>query len=357
MFIVPENLKSEISYDINCKEWNNELLKNQASTVYQTSNWQDIYKQTYDSKPFFITISKPNGKLLSQLGGIIHKKLFWNNANLVASYIGNKLNLRTTLNWFHGPIIHDHDYQQEIITEILSCIDKISKDNKVAIATGISSPLEQSISNSSFTTFGYTIKPWTTYITNLQQDKEKLYNSLNKKTRYDYRKSQQQELTFEIADTRKSYDEFNDLKLDARKNNGEKIKKNNMFFDAHREFLYEHDYEKLFLVRDNGKLIGGILGVIFNGNVIQHGVGISSSTKLLAGPSITWNSLQWCIDKKYSTFDMGGANPFPDSSKEKSIDFFKSKWGGEKYCYNLYTKIFDKTKTKISSFIKNPKRF
>jgi len=354
---VPENLKSEISYDINCKEWNNELLKNQASTVYQTSNWQDIYKQTYDSKPFFITISKPNGKLLSQLGGIIHKKLFWNNANLVASYIGNKLNLRTTLNWFHGPIIHDHDYQQEIITEILSCIDKISKDNKVAIATGISSPLEQSISNSSFTTFGYTIKPWTTYITNLQQDKEKLYNSLNKKTRYDYRKSQQQELTFEIADTRKSYDEFNDLKLDARKNNGEKIKKNNMFFDAHREFLYEHDYEKLFLVRDNGKLIGGILGVIFNGNVIQHGVGISSSTKLLAGPSITWNSLQWCIDKKYSTFDMGGANPFPDSSKEKSIDFFKSKWGGEKYCYNLYTKIFDKTKTKISSFIKNPKRF
>jgi len=354
---VPENLKSEISYDINCKEWNNELLKNQASTVYQTSNWQNIYKQTYDSKPFFITISKPNGKLLSQLGGIIHKKLFWNNANLVASYIGNKLNLRTTLNWFHGPIIHDHDYQQEIITEILSCIDKISKDNKVAIATGISSPLEQSISNSSFTTFGYTIKPWTTYITNLQQDKEKLYNSLNKKTRYDYRKSQQQELTFEIADTRKSYDEFNDLKLDARKNNGEKIKKNNMFFDAHREFLYEHDYEKLFLVRDNGKLIGGILGVIFNGNVIQHGVGISSSTKLLAGPSITWNSLQWCIDKKYSTFDMGGANPFPDSSKEKSIDFFKSKWGGEKYCYNLYTKIFDKTKTKISSFIKNPKRF
>ena len=86
-------------------------------------------------------------------------------------------------------------------------------------------------------------------------------------------------------------------------------------------------------------------------------INLSPSTKLLAGPSITWNSLQWCIDEKYSTFDMGGANPFPDSSKEKSIDFFKSKWGGEKYCYNLYTKIFDKTKTKISSFIKNPNRF
>jgi lipid II:glycine glycyltransferase (peptidoglycan interpeptide bridge formation enzyme) len=352
-----ENLKSEISYDVDCKEWNNELLKNKASTVYQTSNWQDIYKQTYDSKPFYITVRKPNGKLLAQLGGIIHKKLFWNNANLVASFIGNKLNLRINLNWFYGPIIHDHDYQQEIITEILLCIDKISKENKVTIATGISAPLEQPIPNSPFTSFGYTIKPWTTYITNLQQDKNKLYDSLNKKTRYDIRKSQQEELTFEIADSKKSYDEFLDLKLDARKNSGEKIRRNETFFDMHRELLYKNDYEKLFLVKHNGKIIGGILGVIFNENIIQHGVGILPSTKLLAGPSVTWNALQWCIDKKYLTFDMGGANPFPDSSKEKSIDFFKSKWGGEKYDYSLYTKIFDKTKTKISSFIKNPKRF
>lgn len=352
-----ENLKSEIAYDVNSKQWNNELLKNSTSTVYQTSNWQNIYKQTYDSKPFFITISKPNGKLLSQLGGIIHKKLFWNNTNLISSYIGNKLNLRTTLNWFYGPIIHDHDYQQQIITETLLCIDKVSKDNKVVIATGVSSPLEKSISNSSFTTFGYKIKPWTTYITNLQQDKNKLFNSLNKKTRYDFRKSQQQELTFEIANNKKSYDEFNDLKFDAIKKSGNKIKKNKDFFEAHREMLYKNNYEKLFLVRDNGNLIGGILGVIFNGNVIQHGVGISPSTKLLAGPSVTWNSLQWCINEKYSTFDMGGANPFPNSSKEKAIDFFKSKWGGEKYSYNIYTKIFDKTRTKVSSFIKNPKRF
>ena len=123
--------------------------------MYQTSNWQEIYKQTYDSKPFFITIRTPNGKLLSQLGGVINKKLFWNNTNSISSYIGNKLNLRTTLNWFYGPIIHDDDYQQEIITEILSCIDKISKENKVVFATGISPPLQIPFPYSSFTTFVY----------------------------------------------------------------------------------------------------------------------------------------------------------------------------------------------------------
>ena len=122
--------------------------------------------------------------------------------------------------------------------------------------------------NSSFTSFSYGIKPWSTYITNLCQDKEKLYDSLNKKTRYDIRKSKQDGLTFEIANTKKLYDEFLDLKLDARRNSGENIKRKETFFDMHRELLYKNGYEKLFLVRNNDKVVGGILGVIFNRNII-----------------------------------------------------------------------------------------
>ena len=123
-----------------------------------------------------------------------------------------------------------------------------------------------------------------------------------------------------------------------------------------RRRLYKKNYEKLFLVKHKGAIIGGILGVIFNGNIIQHGVGNSLTTQLLGGPFLTWNSLKWAINEKYSTFDMGGVNPFPEYSKEKTIDFYKSKWGGKKHHYNFYTKIFGKTKSKISSFLKNPKR-
>ena len=86
-----ENIKSEYYYEVNNQEWNNELLQNKASTVYQTSNWQDIYKRTYDSKPFFMIIRTSNGKLLAQLAGIIHKKLFWNNSNMVNNYRCNEI--------------------------------------------------------------------------------------------------------------------------------------------------------------------------------------------------------------------------------------------------------------------------
>lgn len=347
------NLKSEYSYEVDSKEWNNKLLQNKASTVYQTSNWQEIYKQAYDSKPIFITVMKSNGEILGQLGGIIHKKLFWQDANVFSSFIGDKLNLRTTLNWFHGPIIYDYHNQKEIISEILSCIDKISKENKVTLVRGISPPLDETLLNEPFNSFNYTIDPWTTYITDLTHEQEKLFNSLNKKTRYDIRKSEQQELEFEIATNKKSYDEFYELKLEAKKRAGQKVKRNPIFFDMHIKLLYKKGYEKLFLARHNEEVIGGILGVIFNGNIIQHSVG-NSSTKLLGGPFLTWNAIKWAINEKYSTFDMAGVNPFPESSKEETIDFYKSKWRGKKYTYALYTKIFDKTKSKIASFLKNP---
>ena len=201
---MPINLKSSYSYEVDSNEWNNTLLQNKISTVYQTSNWQEIYRQAYDSKPVFITVLKPNGEIVGQLGAVIHKKLFWQDANVITSFIGGKLNLRITLNWFHGPIIHDYHNQKEIISKILSCIDKISIENKVTIVRGISPPLDNKLLNEPFGSFNYTIDPWASYITDLTQEPEKLFNSLDKKTRYDIRKSEQQELEFEIANNKKS---------------------------------------------------------------------------------------------------------------------------------------------------------
>ncbi|MCH7882668.1 MAG: hypothetical protein IIB69_14105 [Proteobacteria bacterium] len=237
------NLKSEYSYKVNSKEWNNQLLQNKASTIYQTNNWQEIYKQAYGSKPVFITVTKPDGEILGQLSGVIHKNFFWENTNIFSSTIGKKLNLRTTFNWFYGPIIYDFNYQKEITSEILSCIEKVSIENNVAMIRGISAPLHEEFSNESFKDFNYRIKPWATYITNLNETSDKFYESLNKKTRYDIRKSEKQELEFEIANTKKDYDEFHDLKIESKNNAGYNVKSNYQFFDIHRDLLLKNNFK------------------------------------------------------------------------------------------------------------------
>jgi len=55
-------------------------------------------------------------------------------------------------------------------------------------------------------------------------------------------------------------------------------------------------------------------------------------------------------------YDMGGINPNPSSKKEKNIDFYKSKWGGQQYSFGISTKILNRKKQILSSILRNPKK-
>lgn len=347
--------KVQISNEVNEKDWNKQLESNSISTAYQIANWPKIY-QAYDSKPVYISIQNSTGEILGQLAGIIHSKLFWQDTNIFLSFFGEKLNLRTILNWFYGPIIFDVDNYTEIISLILSAIDKVAKENKITMVRGISPPLDKLNSKDIYQKHDYSIQHWSTYIINLKQKPEYLFDSFDKKTRYDIRKSEQTDLKFEVADSLDDFNSFHNLKIKLKKMKGQKVRSNSTFVKNHWELMYKKNYENLFLVKKNDKTIGGVTALKFNNNIIQHGVGSSKNDDPFSGSFVTWNSLKFLINEKSSTFDLGGINPSPKNKKEKQIDFFKSKWGGIKYEYLFYTKIFDNTKIKLSSLLKNPKR-
>jgi ABC-type lipoprotein release transport system permease subunit len=41
------NFNVKISSEINENEWNDNLSKNTASTIYQTYNWQELYHEAF----------------------------------------------------------------------------------------------------------------------------------------------------------------------------------------------------------------------------------------------------------------------------------------------------------------------
>ena len=83
------------------------------------------------------------------------------------------------------------------------------------------------------------------------------------------------------------------------------------------------------------------------------GVATSSDNKY-AGTFLIWNTIKWASENNYRTYDVGGANPSPISQKEKGINLFKSKWASEQFDYFYCTKIFNKSKLKLSNIIKQP---
>ena len=349
------NFTVNISSTVNENEWNNSLNKNSSSMIYQTTKWQELYQTVYDSKPIFITVRDQLKNIVGQLACLIHKEVFWQHANIISKVLGKKLKLGTVLWWYHGPIIHDNKNQKQILEIILKSLDDVVVKNNVVMVRGISSPLEQQDFNQEFIKFGYKIEPRLTFVIDLTQDIDKLYNSLKKDTRYYIRKSEKEDFEFIIANEKNVFDKFQELKNITRKLNDKKIFNNSKLFDMHWEILRNSGFEDLLVARKNSEIEGIILTLNFNGNLIQHA--LANSPKFdLVGTFLTWNTIKWAKQMNYSTFDFAGVDPEPKTAKEKGIYFYAEKFGGEKIHYSVYSKIIDKKKYYLSSGLNNPKK-
>ena len=345
----------KISSKISESEWNNALANSHGSTIYQTYSWQKLYHEAFGSKPVFITITNDTGTVVGQLACLIHKKMLWEGTNTLSRKVGNILKLSTELWWYHGPIIHDKVNTDEILSIILSSVDKIAKENKVVMIRGISSPLTDQFPSKTFQKYGYNLDPRLTFIINLNQNIDELYNSLKKDTRYYIRKSEREDFEFEIAKDMEDMVKFQDLKSEARKREGKKPFRNPKFWEKHWKIMQRNGYEQLLLARHKSEIEGTILTLFFNGNVIQHALA-NSPKKDLVGTFLTWNTIKWAQKMQYRTFDFAGVDPIPKTKKEKGIYFYAEKFGGKKYDYFSYTKIIDRKKYYLSSGLKNPRK-
>lgn len=330
--------------------WDDYLLKNISSTGYQQSSWGIIYKKSFNSTPLFLQV-KYDDSIVAQLLVLLHNEYSWINKNFLIKTIANSLKIKNTLSWIYGPVIFEIKYFDEILEIFLKELDNIAIKNNVNIIRGTIPPTFNQDTQKIFQKFNYIHTPWATNIINLKQDENEIHSNLDKKTRYDIRKSKNNNLKFEIGKNLDSLLNFKNIKQ-----NYKNISKNSDVMTKNRwAHLYNTDNGKLFLAKYNDEYIGGISALTFNKNIVQHGVG-NTKTNLLGGTFLTWNLIKWGIRHGYNSLDLGGINPNPENEKEQKISFYKSKWGGQNFQYNIYTKIFNQNKYRIASLIKNPSK-
>jgi hypothetical protein len=348
------SFKVEISHNTDKNSWDKMLLKSNFTYTYQTMSWQKMFEKVYNSKPIFISVTNSSNEVVGQLAGIIHHEWFWRNSNIFSKNIGNFFNLGKVLHWFYGPIIHDKSNENLIMEKILSSIDKLAFTNNVEMIRGLSSPLSNSFGLKKFSEFNYKMHKGTTFIIDLEQGEDQIYNSLKKDMRYDVRRAEKKDFEFEIVTNKESLTEFQEINLQVSKLQGKKIIRDPSFFDEHWKLLHKEGFEQLLVTRQNGKNVGGILTLVFNGNVIQHALTNLPNSDELVGTFLTWNTIKWAIKNGYKTFDFAGVNPNPVTKKEKGIYYYAKKWGGKLHDYTVYTKMTNKNKFRISNILRNP---
>jgi lipid II:glycine glycyltransferase (peptidoglycan interpeptide bridge formation enzyme) len=346
------SFKTKILFSVDDTEWNSFLYNSEFSTVFQTSNWVKNY-QNMGSKPVFIQIESEKG-IVAQLAAIIHKNSLRHD-NIVAKNLGWKFNISSILTWSYGPIISDLENYSEIFSLIISLLEKIAKQHNVMMIRGSTPPLDQNNPKKLFEEYLYSFLPWSTYIIPLNQTEDTLYSSLDKKTRYDIRKSEKNNFLFEIPEDSDYPKEFYELKNEEYIRDNRKVSPISNSYEERWKNLYQNGLEKIFLAKNKNHTVSGISNIIFNGYSIQHAVA-NSKIDLTAGTFLTWNVVKWAIKNKIKYYDVGGINPNPTSKKEKNIDFYKSKWGGQQYSFGIYTKILNRKKQILSSILRNPKK-
>lgn len=345
-------LTAETSFNVNEKEWNDNICHQPFSTAYQMAGFYNPHKLAFESKQFYISVKNNSNNLVAQLTGVIHFKDFWSVGSELSNYSSSKSN--SMIVWNHGPIIHDYTEIDDILKLILCELDKIAITNKINVIKGTSAPLSKQFSNSQFQKFEYNCTPWITNVTQLSKNSEEFFLELHNKTRYDIRKGEKSGLEFEIVNSSKGLDEYSELKLEDNKNKDKIIKQNESFRNHRWNTSIKNNYEKVYFVRLNGNIVAGMANFVFNNNVVQRTIANSSNRNFYAGSFLTWNAIKWSIDNKLQTYDMGGSNPNPSSEKENGIKHFKAKWCGQKYDYVIFTKVFNKRKRQLSRVIKQP---
>ena len=133
-------------------------------------------------------------------------------------------------------------------------MDKIAKKNQVVNIRGISSPFAKQFPIKLFKKYNYVSEPRLTFIIDLNQDLDELYNSLKKDTRYYIRKSEKEEYEFKIANNVNSMERFQDLKSESKKREGEKPFRNLPFWKKHWKIMKNNGFEELVTAEYKNKI-------------------------------------------------------------------------------------------------------
>ena len=346
---------TQIDLNVDKKSWMDNLKRIGSSTTYQIPSWLEIYKNSLNSIPFYITVKNLNHEVVGQLACIIHNDYVWRHSNTVSKFLSKKLNLGCILNWSYGPIIHEKYDKNLILYEILAAVDEIISKNNIILVQGSSSPFDKFNLNI-FENFGYLEKKWSTYVLDLTKLDSDLLSNFNKKIRYDVKQAKKMNLQFEVVSDKKQYVEFAKFAVTTKNFTDKSRKWNPIFYDNYWNLASKSGSHQGFLVRHENEIIGTIDTLNFNGNVVQTGVVNSPKREFNAGTFLTFKTIEWLTQHKQNIFDFGGANPNTTNEKEKQIDFYKSKWGGIKKEYYIYSKVIDSTKLNLISFMKTPTR-
>jgi len=290
-------------------QWNTRLIKSGLATVYQTKEWGEIVSKL-GQKPIFLKFVGKNGDIVGQL--MITTVSRFGNKGGIRSILKKTLTTKNMIfKWTYGPILFNSELNRQLYETLGNFL--LSKKCKVS---GSEHPHSNSMA--SILQNNFKLELWNTFLFDLTQSKESLYNKIDKHSgKKNIERAIKRGVTIEEIND-KSLIEYYELLEIQKKSQGQQITDFQNLLEAWKLFK-PLGYSGL-LARKNGKTIGGLLFSFLNNYIIEAGVARSqydSENKLYSQDLIKWKIVEWGIQNNMKYYDLAGVNPNPTSDKEK----------------------------------------
>lgn len=301
-------------------KWNERLIQTPFGTIYHTKEYAAVL-EWLGRKPLFIKFIDSKGNIIAQMLGNIYSRADEKNFSSILKKIpGIKKNF---FSWTFGPVFFDSEQMNKVCASLTDYI--ISKNY---LPLGSSHPL----TGRPFTKINSKLNPieWSTFLIDLSQNEEQILNNMEKHS------------------ARKNI-------MRAKKHNvyvKEMSKKDLVLYQKIREETNPVPLTRLekrwdllkplgwtgFLAYKDDKPIGGLMISSFNKYVNEWGIARTkkdAEEKTYAQDLLKWTIIEWGIKNRFRYFDLTGANPNAEESKEKGIFRYKKKWGGKLIKYDM----------------------
>lgn len=318
-------------------EWNKYLIKNDYASFYQTSE----YLCNSVHVPIFIYVFDEYEKIVGQLGCQVVNRTPTQYNPIVKKIMNRLAKVVGKVFWIRGPLIHITSKNEvvEILQTILQAVNVVSEKYNVSYIEGYSAP-SHLVDNDYLVEFkknGYTLNEAITFVTDLSQSIEDIWQNVSKNPRGDVNRAKKRNILVKEASTKEDLKEYLMLRQEWSKTKGFTMA--DPFNDL--DYLWkncESNIEKIFLAYQDDRLISALLVGTFNGIVITHAITNSYSDPTnLGGSLLSWYAIEWSKNNGFRKYDFsGGLREELDGS---TVLFYKRKWGGVETTYYTLTKI------------------
>lgn len=328
--------------------WDSLIGSVPEGTVYQTTYWARYLEKYAKIKPLFFIAKGEKNEILASLflyrTNAFKRLLRLGVLGNLASKVINKF--IPVFTWNFGPLIYDKYNYDEIFEYFIGDIIRRLSRKGMILLRQISVPIHgdreyMTKAHNILMNLNFCQKQISTILINLRKKESELWANLNHSARKAIKKTDALKLNISLM-TREKADDYYRILMESRKRSRIELPPNYPNSIMWDELGGERKILNVISASKDNNLLGAIGILNFNGIIFETGP--AQSDYSFKNKIYVHDMLKWLIIKNGKAmgarlYDLCGIFLNPKNEKERNLNRFKEKWGGDKFVYNRYNKF------------------